>query len=338
MCNDCSCHLELDVACESHVPLTRQESFIIYLFHLVNLIKSIDSNTSHTSTAGSTNSPLDTGKEPETLRTCDHCFHLLMTCKEKQDAREKDVPIKRLYDRIATIRSGVAPDIPNYSKIIKSLYDGDSHHTLAEASALREKLGRSAELMDGVSKHVLALPCAVGSREEALKKAIRLACVRYIKEEMLAIPPIPLEAEIKKLQGKRLQETARNIERDRRLAMEAFEKYELSGRNNSYPASCHSDSSSELRRGPNTPSKSSTASGSTLRAVDNWSGFQSQSTGNKQFGAELDPLVVQMQIIKGYIKQAKEAMRFEEVTTLEANLRELQQEYYNQKLNTEGRA
>jgi rabenosyn-5 len=264
-----------------------------------------------------------------------------MTCKEKQDARDKDLPIKRLYERISTIRINVAPEIPNYSKIIRNLYEGDPNSSLADASALREKLARNAELMDAVSKNILALPCVPGSREDVLKKAIRLTCVRYIKEEMLAIPPIPLEAEIKKLQSKRLQETARNIERDRRLAMEAFEKYELTGHNNnnsSYPASYHSDSSSGRIQttGGGTPSKNSNAGGSTLRSVDNWSGFQTQSSAAKTFGNELDPLVVQMQIIKGYIKQAKEAMRFEEVATLETNLRELQQEFYNQKLSNSG--
>lgn len=42
-----------------------------------------------------------------------------------------------------------------------------------------------------------------------------------------------------------------------------------------------------------------------------------------------DPLVEQINIIKGYIKQARDALRFEEVETLELNLRELQQEFYN---------
>lgn len=43
-----------------------------------------------------------------------------------------------------------------------------------------------------------------------------------------------------------------------------------------------------------------------------------------------DPLIEQINIIKGYIKQARDALRFEEVAILELNLRELQQEFYNQ--------
>lgn len=64
-----------------------------------------------------------------------------------------------------------------------------------------------------------------------------------------------------------------------------------------------------------------------MTTVDNWSGYQ--ATSNQQHQHSLnDPLVEQIIIIKGYIKQAREAMRFEEVKTLDENLRELQQEFY----------
>jgi len=41
-----------------------------------------------------------------------------------------------------------------------------------------------------------------------------------------------------------------------------------------------------------------------------------------------DPLAEQINIIKGYIKQARQELRFEEVETLEINLNELQHELY----------
>ena len=64
-----------------------------------------------------------------------------------------------------------------------------------------------------------------------------------------------------------------------------------------------------------------------MTTVDNWSGYQ--ATSNQQHQQSLnDPLVEQIIIIKGYIKQAREAMRFEEVKILDENLRELQQEFY----------
>jgi rabenosyn-5 len=59
-----------------------------------------------------------------------------------------------------------------------------------------------------------------------------------------------------------------------------------------------------------------------MTTIDNWSGSQQVSGFNN------DPLVEQINIIKSYIKQARDAMRFEEVETLEYNLRELQHEFY----------
>lgn len=46
-----------------------------------------------------------------------------------------------------------------------------------------------------------------------------------------------------------------------------------------------------------------------VKSLDNWSGLQALDTS----GSTNDPLVEQINIIKGYVKQAREAMRFEEV-------------------------
>ncbi|XP_028162515.1 uncharacterized protein LOC114354363 [Ostrinia furnacalis] len=47
-----------------------------------------------------------------------------------------------------------------------------------------------------------------------------------------------------------------------------------------------------------------------------------------------DPLLEQMNIIRGYIKEARKELRFEEVAILEANLKELKKEYQFQKLSS----
>lgn len=68
------------------------------------------------------------------------------------------------------------------------------------------------------------------------------------------------------------------------------------------------------------------ATQSAIASLDNWSG---RGNGGGGGGSQSDPLVEQINIIKGYIKQARVELRFEEVATLELNLRELQQEFYN---------
>lgn len=133
------------------------------------------------------------------------------------------------YDKIEQLKQDIYPDTKMYTKIVSRLYDGDAIYTLADASALRAKIGRVAEGIDAYSKAIMGLHAPAGSREEALKKSVRLACIKYIKEELLSLDPLPLEAEIKRLQDKRRQETEQRIERERRLALEAIEKYELVG-------------------------------------------------------------------------------------------------------------
>lgn len=112
--------------------------------------------------------------------------------------------------------------------------------------------------------------------------------------------PIPEEDEIRRNQQRRIFETNQKIERDRRLAQEAFERYDLSG---------------------SAPAATSTNTGSAMNSVDNWSGYQQHSNTT-------DPLIEQINIIKGYIKQAREAMRYEEIATLEENVRERQHEFW----------
>lgn len=239
-------------------------------------------------------------KEPEdSIRLCSHCLHLVENRKEMQDSRVARPPITHLYDRIEAIKKEVSPDIAMYEKIIFSLYEGDSIYTINDAGVLRGKIGHSAEVLDELSKKVLAQKSSKGSREESLQKSLRLAVIKFIKENMLSLPPIPLEEEIKKLQNERVMEHNQKIERDRRMAMEAFERYEL------VPSA----------------TSSNTAVRSAMKSVDNWSGYQQTTSTN-------DPLVEQINIIKGYIKQARDAMRFEEIETLEINLRELQHEYW----------
>lgn len=179
-------------------------------------------------------------KPDEALRVCEHCLHLLSNRKEMQDSRNFRPSVTLYYDKIEHLKQDIFPDTKMYSKIVSRLYDGDAIYTLADASALRAKIGRVAEGIDAYSKAVLSLSAPPGSREESLQKAVRLACIKYIKEELLSLDPLPLETEIKRLQDKRRQETEMRIERERRLALEAIERYELVGGTVPAPANFNS--------------------------------------------------------------------------------------------------
>lgn len=71
---------------------------------------------------------------------------------------------------------------------------------------------------------------------------------------------------------------------------------------------------------------------SDLQSLNNWSA--PQASANKS--SLDDPLIEQINIIKGYIKQARQDMNFDVVETLELNLRELQREVYERQRQSAG--
>lgn len=161
------------------------------------------------------------------IRSCDHCLWLLETRQEMHESRTYRPLISQIYADIQKLRKDVLPDIEMYLKIVSSLYDGESIFTIADASALRGKIGHVAEAIDLRSKRILTIPCQEGSREGALKKAIRLSCSQLIKEKILSIPPLPEEEDIRKIQDRKRMEAEQRIETERRQAMEAYERQAL---------------------------------------------------------------------------------------------------------------
>lgn len=217
-----------------------------------------------------------------------------------QDSRTHRPPICRYYDHIQQLKRDVEPDCRMYAKMVASLLDGDTVFTLADAGAMRAKIGRIAESMDAHSKSILSLECDVrGSQPDRLHRSVRIACVQYIKERMLDLSAFPSADEVEAKQRRRRQEAEQRIERERRLALERWERSQAS-------------SSSVQNGAAVTPSRrsnggQSASTGSALTSLDNWSGQQAAMAANN------DPLVEQINIIKAYIKQARDALRFEEV-------------------------
>ena len=225
MCHDCSLFMELSDAGKVH---SYKPQFIEF-FVIIILFLFVSAAIVNPSFSPTEPEPTDSKKPEEPFRICEHCWHLLNNRKEMQDSRTSRPPITLYYEKIEQLKRDIEPDTKMYEKIIGRLFDGDAIYTLADASALRAKIGRVAEMIDAYSKKIQSLKCPEGSREEALKKAIRLACIKYIKEELLTLSPLPLEDEIKRLQEKRRMETELKIQRERRLALEAIERNELVG-------------------------------------------------------------------------------------------------------------
>ncbi|XP_062141531.1 rabenosyn-5 [Drosophila sulfurigaster albostrigata] len=284
MCNDCSRFLQLENAMQlASLSSTRSDPLQQLQHH-----------------------------EDRAIRLCQHCLWLLDTRQDMLESRTCRPLLAKVYDEIRQLQKQVAPDLEMYAKIINSLLDGESIFTLADAGALRGKIGQVAETIDLRSKRILTIHSEPGSREEALKKAIRLSCVQMIKERMLSLPPLPDEALIKQIQERKRMETEQRILTEQRMAMEAYERY---------GATTQVGVSMENRN---------FAQGSDLQSLNNWSAPQASTTKSSVD----DPLIEQINIIKGYIKQARQDMNFDVVETLELNLRELQREVYERQRQT----
>ncbi|SPP82247.1 rabenosyn-5 [Drosophila guanche] len=255
------------------------------------------------------------------IRLCEHCLWLLDTRRDMHESRTCRPLLVQVYEQIRQLQKDVTPDLDMYLKIINSLHEGETIFTIADASALRGKIGQVAEAMDMRSKRILAIYCEPGSREESLKKAIRLSCIQAIKERMLSLPPLPNEAHIQQIQERKRMETEQRILTEQRMAMEAYERYGL--------GATTIQSGGGLESG-------TFAQGSDLQSINNWSAPQASTSTSKS--SLDDPLIEQINIIKGYIKQARQDMNFEVVETLELNLRELQREVYERQRKSQNSA
>lgn len=141
-----------------------------------------------------------------------------------QESRSYRPPICLYYDRIEQLKRDVEPDCRTYTKMIGSLLEGDTVFTLADAGALRTKIGRVAESMDAYSKAIVTLECEKGSQTDRLQRFVRLACVQFIKDRMLDLDALPVAADVEAKQRLRRQAAEQRIERERRLAMEHWER------------------------------------------------------------------------------------------------------------------
>ena len=155
-----------------------------------------------------------------------------------------------------------------------------------------------------------------------LQRSIRLYISSFLQENMLGLQSLPTEEELVKRQEAKRQEIQRRIEAERRAAMEREqrrreeqqkqEEWKLSPTKNT-----NSKPVSEAKR----PTE--------LREGVASAGWKPMEVNHRGSDTE-DPLVQQMNIIRGYIRQARQAQKWDEVQIFEDNLKELQAEYWRQ--------
>ena len=215
-----------------------------------------------------------------------------------------------------------------------SLMDGDNPYHSSDAKMLRVKLLKVTENIDMMSKKIQALGVETlpddreGQplpRRFLLQNQVRRAAVNFIKETLVGLPSLPNDSELEKIRERKKEEIARRVLEERKKQEEARQKYQ----------------NLQERRRSETPAKmKQSPSGSKFNqsSVSYDSGFVLSSNNQQRdivTGVTDDPMLQQIQIIRGYIAQARQQNRFDEVHMLETNLQMLQEELRKQTISEE---
>ena len=155
-----------------------------------------------------------------------------------------------------------------------------------------------------------------------LQQMIAAQASAFLQENLLSLPKLPTEEELERLHEAKRLETQRRIAEERRVELEQRRRREESEK---LANATSKESNSHLRRTASTPEVKFNKT--EVEVLSSWKPDAANPAASHRGE---DPMVQQMNIIRGYIRQAQEARRWDEVSMLEENLRELQQEYWAQ--------
>jgi len=155
-----------------------------------------------------------------------------------------------------------------------------------------------------------------------LQQMIAAQASAFLQENLLSLPKLPTEEELEQLHEAKRLETQRRIAEERRVEQEQRRRRE---ENEKLANTTSKEGTSHHRRTASTPEVKFNRT-----EVEVMSGWKPDAANTTAGHHGEDPMVQQMNIIRGYIRQAQEARRWDEVHMLEENLRELQQEYWTQ--------
>lgn len=266
--------------------------------------------------------------EDNTMRVCEHCLRLLETRQDMQDARTLRPPICDKYDRIRPLKEALGPDCVAYGNVVEKLLAGETIFTLADAVALRARITDTADRLSTASREIAELEVAEGSMAQRLQRTVRQGCMQCIEQHMLQLVALPTKALVEERQRKRKIEEQQRVERERRLAQEEYER-RMAVKAAAAAAEAESNVSFCVTILHVRVFNAFFNICSTQLPSDDSAADQLASGGGRHDAdSQMDVLMEQITIIKGYIRKARAALRFEEVEALELNLRELQNEVY----------
>ncbi|RWS28292.1 rabenosyn-5-like protein [Leptotrombidium deliense] len=315
MCHNCSQFLEFEYATKLISPTNLSAD--TFLSSPMN--SSFNSGLTRRGSNSSLMSMVNSSGEPH-IRVCRDCKVLLDRRNQLVEDQVTKPFVTHLYDKLKVILSEADKLVPIYYQMCASLSEGENNYKLRDAQEVRIKLMKVAESIDVISRKISNLDVTneqqpLSASQLKVQMNIRLMCTQYLRENMLGLPSLPSEEELLKRQERRREEIQQRIEEEKRQALLEAEMALNQQR------SLHSSPSS---RSMNSLPK--VHSSNDLVSPDTGWGPEFTLRSNCDV-SNMDPMLVQINIIKNYIKKAREEHKYDEVSILELNLKELEINY-----------
>lgn len=289
-------------------------------------------------------SVMDSMTAEQHFRTCTHCMTRLQARDSQMEQRMSKPTLSLYYEKLMEYRSQIESLLPQFIRMAESLSCGETTYSLRDAEELRIKILKKGDSLNSMAQRVRTLGSTTGQdvtdaassnspssgpRQELLQRRIQSTTTGFLKEHILSLPKLPSHQELKEMQERRRLEAEARLAADKEARRKAEEHAaEILRRRDR-------DSRDSPRSTPTRSSNITPPSFANLRKrqqaeevmVD--TGWGADSSAHNVTETD-DPMIQQMNIIRNYIKQAREASRYDDVPLLEANLRELQEEYKKQ--------
>ncbi|KAK3871573.1 hypothetical protein Pcinc_023294 [Petrolisthes cinctipes] len=275
------------------------------------------------------------------FRSCTHCTTRLNIRDSQVEQRTSKPTIAMYYEKLMEYRSELEKLIPQYIRMAESLRCGETTYALPDVEELRVRILKKGDGVISLAQRIRTLgspepgeedsmaTSSRGPRQELLQRRIHSTSTAFLKEHILSLPKIPSPKELKELQERRRMEVEARLAAKKEAARQAevraaeiLRRREKDSRES--PRSSHSRSSSLTP--PSFASLKKTQHTDQVVVDTGWGADPSAHNVSETD----DPLIQQVNIIKNTIKQARIAGRYEDIPLLEANLRELQEEYKTQ--------
>eukprot|EP00794_Sanderia_malayensis_P006038 gene6038-6739_t len=295
------------------------------------------------------------------IRICFTCLELLQRHCEMQSSQQANTQLTTLHERMKCLISECDFMLPRFLKMATSVNTGDTEYSLDTAMDLRVKLLKTFEVIDALSKKIQFLGTTnenpVHPQVAKLQRLIRMYAANYLQENMFAMPTLPNKQQHQQLVRlkKERDERQRREEKERLIratlvgssdASRNTSTLKVPGTSSNPP---RQPASSRQIAASKSDDDSATSDDGFFRAGSFRSKFKkkvakpfsavsitkSEGQGwgpvHVTMSSSPDPMLQQMDIIKGYIKQARLEKKYEEVALFEMNLKELELEYMRQR-------